>query len=293
MKRAEIVIIGGGVVGASVAFHLAERGSSDVLILEAQPVQGRGSTGAATGGIRAQFETDVNILMSLYSMNFFNNWEHDCGYDAKGYLFFATSEEQFEYLKGNVEKQKSLGVKDVDIVDAEIISKIVPGMNYSDIVGGSFGRNDGFIDPLAVMLGFTEGALRNGAKIEFEKQVSSIRVENGRVRGVETDDEFIACEKAVLCSGAVAKDLATTAGVDLPVEPQRRQIVWAKSHLPLPCDLPMVIDLGSGFHFRPARVFGVEPRDVGTLNDVMFAYPDRQEPTSCNTVFEDSFIEKV
>ena len=123
-KRAQIVIIGGGVVGASVAFHLVERGVQDVLILEREPEQGRGSTGAATGGVRAQFETDINIKMSLYSIDFLKNWDHDCEYDPKGYLFFATTDAQFDYLRRNVEKQRSLGVNDVHVVDPVEIAGI-------------------------------------------------------------------------------------------------------------------------------------------------------------------------
>lgn len=297
MKKAEIVIIGGGVVGASVAFHLAERGARDVLILESEAGQGRGSTGKATGGVRAQFETNINIGMSLYSIDFFKNWEFDCGYDPKGYLFFATSGEQFEYLKRNVEKQRSLGVKDVEIVDEATISEIVPGMNCDDIAGGSFGKHDGFIDPLAVMREFTEGALRSGAKIEFGVRVSAIVTENEKVTGVETNVGRIECENVVLCTGGVARDLAATAGVDLPVEPQRRQIVWARTREPLPPNLPMVIDIGSGFHFRLARDFRLQPSATAGrsafLDQILFAYPDRDEPSSINTDFEDAFIEKV
>ena len=293
MRNAEIVIIGGGVVGASVAFHLAERGVKDVLILEAEPVQGCGSTGAATGGIRSQFETEINILMSLYSLNFLKNCEFDCEYDPKGYLFFATTDEQFEYLKQNVARQKSLGVKDVETVDAKAVAEIVPGMNCDDIVGGSFGKQDGFINPLALMRGFTKGALDRGAVIEFDKRVNGIGVESGRVRCVNVGEEIIECEAVVLCSGAVAKDLAASSGIELPVEPQRRQIVWARTREPLPPDLPMVIDIGSGFHFRPARDFTNVAPNASHRNEIMFAYPDREEPSSRNTSFDEMFIDKV
>ena len=293
MKRAEIVVIGGGVVGASVAFHLVERGAKDVLILEREAEQGRGSTGAATGGIRAQFETEINIRMSLYSLNFFRGWEFDCEYEPKGYLFFATTEEQMEYLRRNVEVQRSLGVRDVGIVDADAISRIVPGMNCEDIKGGSFGRHDGFINPLAVMRGFTDGALRGGALMECGVDVVGFRVEGGRVRGVETSGGLIECDAAVICTGARAAELAKTADVDLPVEPQRRQIVWARTREELPADMPMVIDIGTGFHFRPARDFREKPPKGGTLNQILFAYPDPEEPSSVRTEFEESFIDKV
>lgn len=290
MRKAEIVIIGGGVVGASVAFHLVEGGAKDVLILERENVQGRGSTGKATGGIRAQFETDINIKMSQYSLDFLKNWDFDCEYDPKGYLFFATNEEQMSYLRSNVDKQVLMGVEGVSVVGRDDIAKLIPGMNCGDIIGGTFGANDGFINPLAMMRGFSDGAIRGGAKFEFGAAVSSINVEGGRLRSVTVNGEKIECEKAVLCSGAIAKDLAATAGVDLPVTPQRRQIVWARTQENLPANLPMVIDIGTGFHFRPAKDF--TGNAVGN-DEVLFAYPDPSEPSSTNTDFDDTFIEKV
>ena len=283
-RKAEIVIIGGGVVGASVAFHLTERGAKDVLILESQPVQGKGSTGAAPGGVRSQFETDINILMSLYSIDFFKNWDFDCGYEPRGYLFFATSEEQMEYLAANVEKQKQLGVKGVEILSCDDIAKLIPGMRCDDIEGGSFGATDGFIDPLAVMSGFTERAIGNGGRIELDSSVTGIETAAGKVVAVATSKGRIECDHAVLCAGAWARSIAATAGFDLPVEPMRRQIVWARSRSPLPADLPMVIDLGSGFHFRPAK---------GSNDELMFAYPDPDEPSSFSTGLDDLFVEKI
>ena len=284
MFTAGTVIIGGGVVGASVSYHLAERGASDVLMLEREDVQGRGSTGAATGGVRSQFETEVNIRMSLYSIDFFRNWEYETGYQPRGYLFFATAAEQFEYLQRNVETQRSLGVQGVEIVDTDAIRKMIPGMNCDDIHGGSFGATDGFIDPLAVMRSFTEGAIKRGVRLETGTESISIITEGGRVAGVETSKGRIDCENVVICSGAWAKLLAATAGVSLPVEPMRRQIVWAISDEPLPPGLPMVIDLGSGFHFRPAK---------DSTHELMFAYPDPDEPPSFSRELDDVFVEKI
>ncbi len=283
MKSA-IVIIGGGVVGASVAYHLTLRGAKGVLILEREPAQGKGSTGKATGGVRAQFETDINIKMSLYSIKFFERWNFDCGYEPRGYLFFATNEKQFNYLKRNVEKQKSLGVKGVETVDAKTISEIVKGLNCADIVGGTFGARDGFINPLGVLKGFTRKAIENGARIQTETEVFSIEVLNGKVKSVKTNRGEIECQTAVLCACAWARELAQIAGIDLPVEPLKRQIVWATSETVLQANLPMVIDLGSGFHFRPAK---------DSRREVLFAYPDRNEKPSFDTNFDDSFIAKV
>jgi len=284
MKKAEIVIIGGGVVGASVAYHLTTRGAKSILILEREDLLGKGSTGKATGGVRAQFETEINIKMSLYSIDFFENWDFDCGYEPRGYLFVATDEKQFDFLKQSVAKQKILGCEAVEIIDAKLISEMVKGLNCEDIVGGSFGGRDGFINPLGVLEGFGKKALENGVELQSEIEVLSIETRNGKVVGVKTNKGKIECETVVLCAGAWAKNLAKTVGIDLPVEPLKRQIVWAESAVDLPENLPMVIDLSNGFHFRPAK---------NSKREVLFAYPDKNETPSFSTDFEESFIGKV
>jgi sarcosine oxidase, subunit beta len=147
--------------------------------------------------------------------------------------------------------------------------------------------------------------------LEFAVDVRGFRVEGGRVRGVETSDGLIECDAAVLCTGARAADLARTAEIDLPVTPQRRQIVWARTRDALPAEMPMVIDIGTGFHFRPARDFRVASLDeqrttpsaqsgghpsfvrTGACTDILFAYPDPEEPSSISTEFEDLFVDKV
>ena len=288
MKKAETIIIGGGVVGASIAYHLTERGAKDVLILERENTLGLGSTGKATGGIRAQFGTEINIKLSLYSLDFLEKFNEltggDCGYEPRGYLFLATDEQQLDFLKRSIELQRATGYRDVEIVDAETIAKLVPGLNCDDIVGGSFGARDGFIDPFGILNGFANKAKENGATIEMCREVTAIETRNGRVTGVTTNDGTIECESVVLCSGAWAQSLAKTAGIDLPVEPLKRQIVWAKCEEELPANLPMVIDLSNGFHFRPAK---------NSNTEILFAYPDRDELPGANTDFDESFVGKV
>lgn len=297
MRKAEIIIIGGGVVGASVAYHLTTRGCRDVLMLERENAVGLGSTGKATGGVRAQFETEINIRLSLYSLDFFRDWEHDCGYEPRGYLFVATDERQLDFLKQSAAKQRLLCYKGVEIVDTAAVARMVPGLNCDDIVGGSFGPRDGFINPLAVLDGFLSRAIANGATLETRSEVRRIIVDKNRVTAVETGDGKIECENVVLCSGAWAASLAKTAGIELPVEPLKRQIVWARSAKPLPPDLPMVIDLGTGFHFRPAIDFGVKPSATAggsdTGRDVLFAYPEKDERPDFSTEFDEAFIGKV
>lgn len=288
--RTNVVIIGAGVVGSSVAYHLTARGETDVLLLEREAQQGMGSTGKATGGVRAQFETDINIRLSMYSIDFFRNWDIDVGYEPRGYLFFATSERQLDQLKKNVSNQKWLGLKDVEIVDRETIHSIVPGINSADIVGGSFCTSDGFIDPLAVMRGFTRKASDRGARVKCDSTVLSLVIEHRRVRAVNTQRGPIECKNVVLCSGAWSRSLAATAGIDLPVDPLRRQIVWSRTRGEMPAHLPMVIDFGTGFHFRPAPD---RSHPETEMSEILFAYPDPNEPVSFNTEFDDTFIDKV
>ena len=293
MKNAEVIIIGGGVVGASVAYHLTERGCRNVLILEREHSLGLGSTGKATGGVRAQFETEINIKLSLHSLDFFRDWDFDCEYEPRGYLFLATDEKQFDFLKRTGNKQRSLGYEGVALVDTETVSKIIPGLNCDDIVGGSFGPRDGFINPLAILEGFMTEAVLRGALLQTEVNVRSIITHGGRVVGVKTSKGMIESEKVVICTGAWARKLAATAGIDLPVEPLRRQIVWARSENALPPDLPMVIDMSNGFHFRLVRSHGIQPPDTANGSDLMFAYPDADEKPGFSVAFDSGFIEKV
>ncbi len=290
--KSKILILGAGVVGSSVAYHLAERGETDVLVIDRGEGPGAGSTGRATGGVRAQFETDINIRMSLYSIDFISKWDVDCEYDPKGYLFFATDGLQMDYLRSNVERQTELGVKGVEVLSVEDVRRICPILECDDILGGTFGASDGFVNPLKIMGGFADGARSEGVRFEYGVAAQGLEVEGGRVTAVVTDKGRIECERVVLAAGAWARELAATAGVTLPVEPQRRQIVWARSSEPLPRNLPMVIDIGTGFHFRPAKDF-TDPFSSTDGSEVLFAYPDSEEGSSYVTDFDETFISKV
>src|SRR5437764_8045910 len=149
MRTADVVIIGSGIVGSSVAYHLTEAGCHNVLVLEREAHQGKGSTGKSMGGVRAQFTTPVNIQMSLYSIPFYAAFDerlgHPAGYKSQGYLFVATKPSHLEYLQSNQRLQKSLGLKDVRTVTKADIVEMVPQLRSDDIVGGSLCASDGFI----------------------------------------------------------------------------------------------------------------------------------------------------
>src|SRR3984885_2441874 len=158
-KSADVVIIGGGIVGASIAYQLTSAGCPSVVILERESSQGKGSTGKSMGGVRAQFSTHVNIQMSLYSIPFFRDFEltmgHPSGYRAQGYLFVATTERHLDYLRANYDRQAAAGLKTASLVGREDIVARVPQLRSDDIIGGSFCSTDGFVDPYSVMTGFT------------------------------------------------------------------------------------------------------------------------------------------
>lgn len=151
MQTADVVIIGGGIVGASIAYHLVSAGCRNVVVLERESSLGKGSTGKSMGGVRAQFSTPVNIQMSLYSIPFYASFEErlgfPCDYRPQGYLFCATKDSQLAYLRTNYEKQVAMGLKNVRLVDAREIRAMFPQLRGDDILGGSFCSTDGFVDP--------------------------------------------------------------------------------------------------------------------------------------------------
>ena len=250
---AEVVVAGGGVIGASVAWHLASRGCRDVLVLDRAPEPGAGSTGRATGGFRAQFATEVNIRLSLLSreklLRFQEEVGADPGYQPHGYLFLARDEDQLEALRALRSLQRSLGVE-VEEVGPEDIQRINPAVALDGIPGGSFGPRDGFVRPLEILKGYREAACRLGVQFEQGAEVLGVEVEKGRAVGVRTARGTIPARHVVNAAGPWAAVLARTAGVEIPVEPVRRQVVSSFPTDLLPEDMPMTVFLEDDFHLR-------------------------------------------
>ena len=284
-ETADVVIIGSGIVGSSVAYHLTQAGCANILVIEREAHQGKGSTGKSMGGVRAQFTTSVNIQMSLYSIKFFADFDetvgHPADYRPHGYLFCATNERHYEYLKGNRERQLALGLKNVELITRDDILKMVPQLRVDDIVGGTFCPTDGFVDPHSVMMGFMSNARERGVRLWLDTAVTGINVENNEISGVETTRGLVTTRTVVNAAGAWAAELARMAGVDLPVEPLRRQLVPTEAFDRLPARFPMVIDMSTGFHFRREG------------KGILLAWNDPDETPGFKTDFEPSFIEKI
>jgi sarcosine oxidase subunit beta len=306
-ETAEVVIIGSGIVGSSVAYHLAEQGCTNVLVIEREAHQGKGSTGKSMGGVRAQFATDVNIQMSRYSIDFFSRFDevvgHPADYRPHGYLFCATNERHLEYLKANRERQLALGVKNVELVSREDILKFVPQLRTDDIVGGTFCQTDGFVDPHSVMMGFMLNARERGVRLWLDTQVTGIETEpldtgtagvspayrgteasfevERRITGVMTSRGRISTPIVVNAAGPWAAEVARLAGAELPVEPLRRQLVPTEPFDQLPQRFPMVIDMSTGFHFRREG------------KGILLAWNDPEETVGFKTEFDPGFVEKI
>ena len=178
MQTADVVIIGGGIVGSSIAWHLTHAGCKSVLVIERESSQGKGSTGKSMGGVRAQFSTPVNIQMSLYSIPFYARFEevvgHPADYRPQGYLFLATKESHLAYLRDNFERQKNLGLKTARLLPADEIRAMLPQLRSDDVLGGSFCSTDGFVDPYSVMNGFMASAVEHGATLWKKTEVTGI-----------------------------------------------------------------------------------------------------------------------
>ncbi len=300
METADVVIIGSGIVGSSVAYHLAQQGCTNVLVLEREAHQGKGSTGKSMGGVRAQFTTPVNIQMSKYSIDFFSKFDevvgHPADYRAHGYLFCATNEKHIAYLKANMERQKAFGVTNVEWVGPEDIVKFVPQLRVDDILGGTFCPTDGFVDPHSVMMGFMLNAREKGVRLWLDTTVTGIEVECGdssplskaltsqrtpKIAGVRTTRGFISTRVVVNAAGAWAAQIAEMAGAELPVEPLRRQLVPTEPFDQLPQRFPMVIDMSTGFHFRREG------------KGILLAWNDPKETPGFKTEFDTTFVEKI
>lgn len=285
MHTADVVIIGGGIVGSSIAYHLTEAGCRNVLVIERESHQGKGSTGKSMGGVRAQFTTPVNIQMSLYSIPFYSSFDerlgYPCDYRPQGYLFCATRQRHLEYLHTNYETQTRLGLKDARLVSGDEIRCMFPQLRADDVVGGAFCATDGFVDPYCAMTGFMCWACDHGAELWKSAEVTAIECGSGGAIRVETNKDVISTRTVVNCAGAWAAAIGKMVCLDLPVEPLRRMLVPSEPFDQFPHTAPMIIDMSNGFHFRPeARGF-------------LLAWNDPEETPGYKTDFDPAFVEKI
>jgi sarcosine oxidase subunit beta len=254
MKPGSVVIIGAGVMGASVAYHLSARGWQDVVLLDRNDGPGRGSTGAATGGFRAQYATEINVRLSLLAREklqaFKDETGTDPGYLPAGYLWLAITQAELQELRAGLAVQRAAGLHEATDVSVEDVARLNPAVRCDRVIGGTFCPTDGFIAPLGILRGYLDAAARRGARVQWGARATGLRLTDGRITSVETDHGRIDADVVINAAGAWAGAVAGWAGVTLPVTPLRRQVAATVPCTRLPADMPMTIFAGDGFHFR-------------------------------------------
>jgi len=250
---ADVVIIGGGVMGTSTAYHLALKGCRNVLLLERESFFGIQATGKCAGGIRYQFGTEINVRLSLLSLPMLDRFEEELGQPIDlrycGYLFLLTNPADVAAFRQNVEMQHRLGVM-TRWLEPEEIARMVPLINLEGVLAGTFHERDGLADPNSVVQGYVSGARRLGARLLNDVEVTGIEVAGGRVRGVVTNRGRVAAPVVVNAAGPWAGEVGRMAGVEVPIVPIRRQIVVTGPIPEVPPDFPFVIDFAQSLYFH-------------------------------------------
>jgi sarcosine oxidase subunit beta len=262
---ADVVVVGGGVIGTSVTFHLAEAGV-DVCLLERDQLAG-GSTSRAAGGIRAQFSDPLNIAIGLRSIEAFARFGERPGaeidFHQVGYLFLLDRQEDVAAFERSVELQNELGVPS-RFVPLEEVAELCPPAGLDGVLAATYSPLDGHASPESVVQGYGAGARTYGATIVTRCAADRIVVERGEIRGVETAEGTIETGIVVCAAGVWSPDLARTAGVELPVVPYLREVGFTGPAAGITDRIPLTIDFSTGFYFHregPGLLFGMADRE--------------------------------
>lgn len=281
-----MVIIGGGVMGLFTAWECARRGETDIVILERRSFLGAGATQKAAGGVRAQFTTAPNVMLSKYSQDFYRRRfaaeiNPDFQYRQNGYLFFARSEEKLRALDHAMELQKKQGVEAVRRLTPEEIRGILPDLNITDILGGNYSPEDGFVDPGDIVNGLDTSLRRMGIGIFTDVEAESVATEKDFSHRVRTGQGTIHAERVLFATGAWSGEFLKKCGVDVPIEPYRRSL-YISGPLPwFPKNAPFTFDVVTGTHFRPESA------------GILFLKINPDEPSSFNEEPDWDWLENI
>jgi sarcosine oxidase subunit beta len=282
---ADVVIIGGGCMGASTAYHLSQLGIRDIVLVESQPMLGMGSTGRNAGGVRHQFSNEANVKLSIESIRLIERFADTVGYQIDfhqhGYLFLLSTDKDLEDFRGSVAMQRRLGVE-VDLVSAEEAQRLAPGLKIDGVIAATYCARDGIADPNGVTMGFAKAAQASGVEINRDTDVTGITLDGGKIKSVQTTRGAIDTRAVVNAAGPHARNIGTMAGLDVPVFPYRRHIFITEPISRLtPNSHIMVIDFDTTFYFHREGP------------GVLFGMSDPDEPSSFNTTVSWEFLERV
>lgn len=250
---ADIVIIGGGVMGASAAYHLAKRGAKNIVLLEKEDFFGTGATGRCAGGVRYQFSTEINVKLSQESLPMIEHFKEETGQDVSyvqcGYLLIATNEKDAATFKHNVELQNRLGVP-TQLLSGDDVRARLPQMKFDDAIAGTFNQKDGIVDPNGIVMGYILAAQKMGVQAVTDAEVTGITVGGGEVRAVQTSLGEVQTRTILNAAGPWAGLIGQMAGVSLPIVPLRRQMFTTNPLPEVPADFPFVIDFAKSLYFH-------------------------------------------
>jgi len=252
VERADVVIVGGGIIGASIAYHLATRGVRDVVVLEREQL-GSGSTGRNAGGVRLQFSTEINVRLSLRSLPRIEGFAAEMGVDPQlhqvGYLFLITEERDVAPFEASLAMWKRLGVP-AQRLDAAGVHHLFPELFVDDLLFATFCARDGYCDPSSLLNGYVARAKEKGVRFREHEPATGISRERDRVTSVRTAKSEIACATVVNAAGAWGAGVGRFAGIDLPIRPLRRQIFVTDPVPGLDREFPLTVEFASSLYFH-------------------------------------------
>jgi sarcosine oxidase subunit beta len=251
-ETASVVIIGAGIVGSSIAYHLSARGCRDVIVLEKAEREAAGSTARSAAGVRHQFASEVNIRLSMYSIERLKRFRDEVGGEAGlkqiGYLLLVSEPEVWLAYRRSVELQNSLGVDSRAITPGEVLG-LVPETKIDGLLGATYCAADGHCDPHGIASGYLAAARRQGIGVRRATPAVAVRRSGDRVTAVETPAGAIECGVVINAAGPWAGEVGALAGVAVPVRPYRRCIYMTEA-MPELEEFPFTIDTASGFYMR-------------------------------------------
>lgn len=251
-STAEVVIIGGGILGASTAYNLARLGMTDVVLFEKSYLTS-GATGRCGAGVRQQWGTEMNCRLSRESVRIFENlqeeleYDHDIEFKQRGYLFLSFDEEMMNQFKKNVRLQNSLNIPS-RLLTPEEIQEIAPHVNPEGLLGGTICPEDGHANPFHVTQAYAKAAERLGVKIYPYTEVTDIETNRGRVTKVITDKGSVSCKAVLNVAGGRAAEIGKMVGIDLPIRPERHEAMVSEPVDPI--QDPMIVSLRHHFYIQ-------------------------------------------
>lgn len=267
---ARVVIIGGGIMGTSIAYHLAEAGVDGIAVVESNTL-GSGSSGKPIGGVRAQFSDPTNIELGLRSLESYRRFAErpgaDIGLEQVGYLFLLTDEAQLEGFASNLTIQHEFGIPS-RMITADEVHELCPYVPASSVIAGSFCAIDGHARPWRAVAGYSDAARALGVRFLTNTEVTEIVMDGTEITAVETSAGTIRTASVICSAGAWSPRIGAMVGLDLPITPLKRQIAFTQPGSVLPRRVPFTLDFSTTAYFHNA--------DGGSL---LYGYADpAQEP---------------